>query len=282
MSNLKVINDAEQSALVSNARAKNGEMYLKASGSTNEGDIVVYYNGSWIRFDNEYSSVMVNDYSLSLDGANDYATISGASDLSISGDCTISLWFNSASLPSTDAYDYMFSLTDARATGKDRAIGIIGAGTDAQIVANTYGSGWNLPFTNTSISASTWNHVAVVFTSGSAQVYLNGADKGSKSVVTNTIAYTQTVIGGMLYSSANHFNGLIDEVSVFGSELSSSDVTTIYNLGVPTDISSLSPVGYWKMGDNDGGTGTTITDQGSGSNNATLINGPTFSSSVPS
>ena len=238
-----------------------------------------------------------NILSGSFDGTDDYLT-TNESNLATSGDCTISLWFNSASLPGNGAYDYMFSLTDSRATGKDRAIGIRGTGTDAQIVANTYASGWNLPFTNTSISASTWYHVAVVFTSGSAQVYFNGADKGSKSVATNTIAYTQTVIGGMLYSSANQFNGKIDEVSVFHSALSSTNITAIYNSGVPADISTLSPKGWWRngdgTGDTDSGGGTpantdtvgTVANQGSvntgsGEGNMTGTNGPTFSTDVP-
>ena len=238
-----------------------------------------------------------NQFSVSLDGTDDYLT-TNESNLATSGDCTISLWFNSASLPGNGAYDYMFSLTDSRATGKDRAIGIRGTGTHAQIVANTYASGWNLPFTNTSISASTWYHVAVVFTSGSAQVYFNGADKGSKSVATSTIAYTQTVIGGMLYSSANQFNGKIDEVSVFHSALSSTNITAIYNSGVPADISSLSPKGWWRNGDGtgetDSGGGTpantdtvgTVANQGSvntgsGEGNMTGTNGPTFSTDVP-
>ena len=38
----------------------------------------------------------------------------------------------------------------------------------------------------------------------------------------------------------------------------------------PNDISSLSAVGFWRMGDNESGTGTTITDQGSGGNDGTL------------
>jgi len=238
-----------------------------------------------------------NQYSVSFDGTDDYLT-ANESNLATSGDCTISLWFNSASLPGNGAYDYMFSLTDARATGVDRAIGIRGTGSDAQIVANTYASGWNLPFTNTSISASTWYHVAVVFTSGSAQVYFNGVDKGSKAVTTNTISYTQTVIGSMLYSSANQFNGKIDEVSVFHSALSSTNITSIYNSGVPADISSLSPKGWWRngegTGDTDSGGGApantdtvgTVANQGSvntgsGEGNMTGTNGPTFSTSVP-
>lgn len=239
-----------------------------------------------------------NTLSGSFDGTDDYLT-ANESNLATSGDCTISLWFNSASLPGSGAYDYLFSLTDSRVTGKDRAIGIRGTGSDAQIIANTYASGWNLPFTNTSISASTWYHVAVVFTSSSAQVYFNGADKGSKTVATYTIAYTQTVIGGMLYSSANHFNGKIDEVSVFHSALSSTDITAIYNSGVPADISSLSPKGWWRNGDGTGDTDSgggapantdtigTVANQGSvntgsGEGNMTGTNGPTFSSSVPS
>lgn len=239
-----------------------------------------------------------NTLSGSFDGTDDYLT-ANESNLATSGDCTISLWFNSASLPGSGAYDYLFSLTDSRVTGKDRAIGIIGTGSDAQIIANTYASGWNLPFTNTSISANTWYHVAVVFTSSSAQVYFNGADKGSKTVATYTIAYTQTVIGGMLYSSANHFNGKIDEVSVFHSALSSTDITAIYNSGVPADISSLSPKGWWRNGDGTGDTDSgggapantdtigTVANQGSvntgsGEGNMTGTNGPTFSSSVPS
>lgn len=76
-------------------------------------------------------------------------------------------------------------------------------------------------------------------------------------------------------------NGLIDEVAIFSSELSEADMTAIYNAGEPSDISSYSPVGWWRMGDNDGGSGTTITDQGSGSNNGALSGTPTFSIDVP-
>lgn len=278
MSDITVITDSQQSELVTNGLAKNGELYLKASGSTDAGSIVVYDSGSWRTFANDATAGLANNYSVDFDGTNDYVTISGSSDLALSFNFTFSLWFNSSSVPGSGAYDYMFSLTDGRSTGKDRAIGI----TNGQIVLNTYGSGWNMPFTNTSISANTWYHAAAVFTSGTGRLYLNGVDKGTKSLSTNYVTYSRTVIGGMLYSASNHFNGLIDEVSVFNSVLSASDISDMYNSGAPTDISSLSPVGWWRMGDNDSGTGTTVTDQGSGGNNGTLTNGPTFSTSVPS
>ena len=62
-------------------------------------------------------------------------------------------------------FDYMFSLTDGR-NGKDRAIGIRGQEVMHRLLLTHYASGYDLPFTNTSISADTWYHVAVVFTSG--------------------------------------------------------------------------------------------------------------------
>ena len=84
--------------------------------------------------------------------------------------------------------------------------------------------------------------------------------------------------GGSFYA----YDGLMDEAAIWESILTTSDITTLYNSGVPGDITTLNPVGWWRMGDDDSGTGTTITDQGSGGNDGTLTNGPTFSTDVPS
>ena len=86
---------------------------------------------------------------------------------------------------------------------------------------------------------------------------------------------------GVYATSTQPFGGELDEISLFDSD-KSANIATIYNSGVPTDLTSLSPVNWYRMGDNDGATGTTITDLGSGSNNGTLINGPTFTTNVPS
>jgi hypothetical protein len=236
-----------------------------------------------------------NTLGVLFDGTDDHLKPDNSA-LATTGDCTISLWFKSASIPGSGAYDYMFSLSDVRSTGKDRAIGIRGTGSDAQLIGNTYGSGWNLPFTNTSIAVNTWYHVVAVFTSGSVQMYLDGVDKGSKSVTTNdpVTLYRYTTIGGMTYSSANYFNGRIDEVAVFHSALSSSDVTAIYNSGVPADLATLNPEGYWRMGDGTGDTDDgggapangdtigTVVNQGSVSSaDAPNQNGALYSNDIP-
>jgi len=63
---------------------------------------------------------------------------------------------------------------------------------------------------------------------------------------------------------------LIDEVSVYNTALSASDATAIYNGGVPTDLTSYAPLGWFRMGD--GSTFPTINDVGSGGSNGTMNN----------
>jgi hypothetical protein len=71
----------------------------------------------------------------------------------------------------------------------------------------------------------------------------------------------------------------IDEVSLFNSELSANDITSIYNSGVPNDIKQSFALSWWRCGDGD--TSPTLTDNGSGGNDGTMTNFTTFSTDVP-
>lgn len=272
MSDITVINDSEQSSLVTNGLAKNGELYLKAAGSTDEGAIVVYDSGAWRTFANEFSAGFANDYSVDFDGSNDRIDCGTVSDLNSASTFSISVWYKKSS---------------AGAGGL-----IIGAGSLSgervyieHFSNNTIYVGYDSTFASVSSTADTnWHHVVYVRDSGTHKLYLEGSDMslgGTPASTTGSSAGNNFNIGRLSGYGA-HFGGLIDEAAVFSSALSASNVTAIYNSGIPTDLASYSPVHWWRMGDDDGGTGTTITDQGSGGNDGTLINGPTFSSSVPS
>ena len=73
------------------------------------------------------------------------------------------------------------------------------------------------------------------------------------------------------------FNGKIDEVAIWNVALSAADVTVLYNSGNGLKASadsgnydnSVDLIGYWKFNE---GTGSTLTDNTSNSNNGTLIN----------
>ena len=290
MSDITVINDSQQSELVTNGLAKNGELYLKAAGSTNAGAIVVYDSGSWRTFEDEAVSFQ-NQYSVELDGTNDHA-ITSASLIDyddMANGYTFSGWVwreDVPSLPSNGGttnwlggayctadfsaiYPYLkWYITDEYWAGS--AYTTLNWLHGSQQVANT----------STLLPAGAWSHLAVTWDgSSTVTTYLNGSQLGQITSASSLVSRTDKMVIGR----GNWYHkGLVDEVAYWNQGLSSSDITAIYNSGVPDDLSSYSPVGWWRCGDNDGGTGTTITDQGSGGNNMSLLNGPTFSTDIPS
>jgi hypothetical protein len=272
MSDITVINDSEQSSLVTNGLAKNGELYLKAAGSTDAGAIVVYDSGSWRTFANEASAGFANTYSLDFDGTDDvmqtgvaYATTWSAS-----------VWIKPNHTSGTNGAIF----SDAA----QRRAYFYYNGTNYTIYLRETILGDVLTSSGNAIH-NTWTHVAFTrdSTTNTATMYINGSQVDTATDGGDTANNQKPANIGCRFPGNMPFNGKMDEFGWWdGTVLSSSDVTAIYNSGVPDDLSSYSPTNWWRMGDDDSGTGTTITDQGSGSNDGTLTNGPTFSTDVPS
>ena len=161
-----------------------------------------------------------------------------------------------------------------------------------------------------------WNHIVATYNgnfSGSGiNIFINGVSCVSQSVsgdivnnfqlglndYANTLDLSQgeiqdtspISIGSRAGGATSVWIGNIDEFVFFNGELAQSDVTALYNSGIPNLATSIdyskvqiSPAHYYRMGDDDGGTGTTVTDQ-VGSANGTLIGGvaPAFEEDVPS
>jgi hypothetical protein len=84
---------------------------------------------------------------------------------------------------------------------------------------------------------------------------------------------------GARFNGNNDMDALFDEVAVYSTDLSASEISAIYNSGAPNDLSSLSTstnlVGWWRFEDN-------TDDSSSNSNSGALTNGATYNSSVPS
>ena len=299
MSDITLINDSEQSSLVTNGLAKNGEMYLKKAGSTNAGSIVVYDSGSWRTFANEAAPAFSNQYSLSFDGTNDYLN-AGSVDSALSSTAfTYSVWFkldtSLADFQSVLAQDTGWSGDSPNTTRGLFFIFDNRSSVSNRMSVSLYGSGVrqykDLRYNNLDTADTNWHHFVMVcnVASDSYQVYLDGSSitpsfdqNGSGGAPSSLYQNNLDLYIGGREAGGRNFKGNIDEVALFNSLLSSSDVTAIYNSGVPAYLTSYSPVAWWRMGDNDSGTGTTVTDQGSGGNDATLTNGPTFSTTVPS
>tara|TARA_A100000172_G_scaffold72265_1_gene53330 strand:- start:174 stop:1055 length:882 start_codon:yes stop_codon:yes gene_type:complete len=135
------------------------------------------------------------------------------------------------------------------------------------------------------LNTSQWYHIAAVFTGGSTyslQTYVNGVPG---STTTGTTSYninsssTSLHIGssGGAHVVSYPFDGKLDEVAIFNKVLTNDEIVSIYNGGVPNDITSLNPISWYRFEE---GSGTTAIDLGSGGNNGT-ISGATYETNVP-
>ena len=144
------------------------------------------------------------------------------------------------------------------------------------------------------VTYGSWNHIVLAcdgsqaLNADKARIYVNGSDvttiNNLGSFSTFQTSASPLRVGDSATGYQNPVKGHMDEFAVWANlQLSSSDVTALYNSGTPTDLSTFStqPTLWWRMGDNDGCTGTTITGQGLSPTNASLINGANFSSDVP-
>jgi len=231
-------------------------------------------------------SAFQNDNSVSFDGTNDYILMNSSYDLG-----TLSLWFKSdATITKTSSMQALVGFTGVSTWQAYASVqtggNVTGAVTDELITL--YTGDWAYAYSSSSGSINTdWHHLAVRWTGSDYHIYLDGVQvKNDDGQVVGNQSKAKIPISsfdvGIRAGSSRAYNGLIDEVAIWSTPLSASDTAALYNSGSPTDLTSLSPNGWWRMGDNDGGTGTTVTDQGSGGNNGTLTNGPTFSTDVPS
>ncbi len=217
-----------------------------------------------------------SQYSVSMDGSNDYMDAGPISAIQNASAFSFSVWFKAGASGEYPAFGGFSSGTDmVSAYGylNDLVLSVRGGHETRYEVDSSV-----LPTDTTS-----FHHYVYTFSSGTFKVYVDGVEKSGTVINAGTTSTGSAGFDFLIGAQGFHYDyGLYDEFAVFNSALSASNVTTIYNSGIPNDISSLSPTNWWRMGDNDGGTGTTITDQGSGGNDGTLTNGPTFSTDVPS
>ena len=239
---------------------------------------------------------LINTYSVDFDGTNDY--VNAVSPSSLSNVEAISVWFKPDVVYGAGLLkSYVLGLG-----GSDIGIALggdyFGPISNGVITIVNVNHLWSYTGSGGSISSGSWHHLGVRWESTSSStnsgnagydIYLDGTKVGnsfgtytSGNGTKITTAAITTAARNRSGTISQYYNGKIDEFAIFTSAISESDIISMYNSGVPGPLASYSPALWWRMGDNDGGTGTTITDQGSGGNDGTLVNGPTFSTDIPS
>jgi hypothetical protein len=171
-----------------------------------------------------------------FNGSNSYITASVPNSVIDSMD-SVSLWFNLNSLSSVNS---LLNIGRISSNGSALRIRVSSTGsTPSQkvrfIIHNSSNTAESI-FSTTTISANTWYHVAAVWTGSQWEMYLNGVNEANSSSTTSRVA----AAGNEIYigendSLYNPLNGKVDQIRIYSSALSSSDITNLYNeSSIPT------------------------------------------------
>ncbi len=228
-----------------------------------------------------------NTQSILLDGVDDYVNVADNNNLSFGNGTT----------------DSPFSISSWVKMDTDTNFAICSKYSTTSIIEYqfTFVSGGRLMFrlfdnastvrigrmtSDISANVGSWTNLVATYDGSSTlaglKIYVNGirADVTDSAGGSYTSMHNTTAPFAIGKYATNYADGLIDETAVFNSELSQSDVTSIYGGGNPSSLSSYSSlVSWWRCGDGD--TAPILTDNGSGGNDGTMTNFTTFSTDVP-
>jgi len=177
------------------------------------------------------SPFIANDFSMQFDAASSQYITGNINIPSTFTNLSVSCWVNVDSFASlqngilssstnlgANDYQYGFAL-EVRNDNKFRfKIGGGGSTTNWLVASDTSNTGQ-------------WYHIACIATPTQLEIFVNGVSKGTETNSSLTPSFERFFIGSRFYSNstANFFDGKIDEVAVWNAALSSDAVQEIYN-----------------------------------------------------
>ena len=185
-------------------------------------------------------------YALSFDGINDYIDFGDVSDFNFgTGDFTVSSWINISS--GNSSYRWIF--------GYGRTAGLeIGLNNTTNNTLRLWIAGSVLT-SSEGISSDTWHSLILKRESGSISAFLDNTSLTlSGSGGAGSIINTNTYIGVWGDGGQDPFQGSISNISAWNTGLTSSQISEIYNEGLPSNLNSHSAysnlISWWQLGEN--------------------------------
>jgi MSHA biogenesis protein MshQ len=164
-----------------------------------------------------------------LNGANRYIQVADNNLLRLTGNFTVMAWINANALGTelktivSKDENYEFHLTDT--------------GQINWWWQNSGGTAQTFTTTGAAIVPGNWYHIAIVYASGNQTIYINGASRGTAAFTGGLLTNGDPLqIGSDQGSAGRFFDGLIDEVRIYGSALSNDEVIAIRDITRPCAI----------------------------------------------
>ena len=202
-------------------------------------------------------------------GTNEYVTMGDVLGFEYTDPFSVSFWLK------TTTSGYLISKMDSAPRGWGAYI-TASSGIEFLLI-NTSATNLIDVFGPTGLNDGRWHHVVWTTdgtTAAGVTCYVDGSAVGT-TTSSDTLSATIVSTGPLNLASRTNGTGVyagdLDEVAVYDKELTSGEVTAIYNGGLPNDLSQLSSasnlVGWWRMGEGD--TFPTLRDSGVAGTNLT-------------
>jgi len=231
-------------------------------------------------------TTLYSNYSFEFDGVGDYFDCGDSNAFTFAlTPFSVSVWVNI-----TDATNFV-SLAKDNTGAREWTIRAVSDKLHFYILDNVAG-GYIGRLYNTTVTSyeGSWIHTVYTYDGGTSnggiKIYLNGVqvdDANYDSGTFNTMQNTATALRiGSQENGPTDSDGKISNAAIFNSELSAANILTIYNNGRPADLTSLSPISWWRMGEDASWDGSdwTIRDQ-IGSNDGTSAGNPNLVGDAP-
>jgi len=194
---------------------------------------------------------IANNYSMSFDGSNDTIQAIG-SIITGNNSRSVSLWYKTSSSsaqipfsignPDDTTSNSQFAYCLNREDNSEKAA-IFGKGNDTSAFA--------VPNT----SDGNWHHLVVTYNQSALKVYIDGNLEAEPSLPSANYTTSSGLTIGSWSDNNRYFNGSIDEVGIWNTALTSTQVSEIYNAtgtNLTKDLTTVSGSNliYWnRMGD---------------------------------
>ncbi|MEZ4774091.1 MAG: LamG-like jellyroll fold domain-containing protein [Bacteroidia bacterium] len=209
-----------------------------------------------------------------MDGTDQYVEIPYNASLNPTTTFSIECWAKIEGGAGT----WRSPITSREVPGASNSRGyLLYAGTDDNWQFWTGSTGNNFSTLNSNVPVTNeWTHVAGTFDGSTLRIYINGilANSSAGTYTANPSRPLRIGAGATEGTPLFYFSGKIDEVRIWSDVRSQAEIQA--NMHKELEGSESNLVAYYSMSD---GSGTTLTDNSSNTNNGTLTNSPTWKTS---
>lgn len=198
----------------------------------------------------QYLPWSTDTYSFDYDGVSDYINVGNDPLFNFDKDDAFSLscWFKCGSSSSVQTL-----MGKANSSNQGYYLALASNGKLVFALRDSNNNAF-ITFPSPSYNDNQWHHVLSEYSGSNSpsgmSMYIDGAQVSlSTSSSSNSLSGSIQVSSGLHVGARNGvdiINGLIDEPAIFSQNLGSVNASTMYGSGSASDITSYSPVGWWR------------------------------------